>query len=106
MHFDPNGRRLSDEEWARRKHEWLPAPKDREYLLSIMAQPVYEPGKFANYIAPPLRGIKGSRSTSSTSGRRRSVARVRRELAGLKACATYGLWDRMLTAVAQAFRPA
>ena len=30
---------------------------DREYLLSIMAQPVYEPGKFANYIAPPLRGI-------------------------------------------------
>ena len=30
---------------------------DREYLLSIMAEPVYEPGKFANYIAPPLRGI-------------------------------------------------
>ena len=27
------------------------------YLLSIMAAPVYEPGKFANYIAPPLRGI-------------------------------------------------
>ena len=22
-----------------------------------MAEPVYEPGKFANYIAPPLRGI-------------------------------------------------
>ena len=22
-----------------------------------MATPVYEPGKFANYIAPPLRGI-------------------------------------------------
>ncbi len=33
------------------------APIDREYLLSIMAEPVYEPGKFANYIAPPLRGI-------------------------------------------------
>ena len=29
----------------------------REYLLSIMATPVYEPGKFANYIAPPRRGI-------------------------------------------------
>ncbi len=28
-----------------------------EYLLSIMAEPVYEPGKFANYIAPPRRGI-------------------------------------------------
>ena len=44
---------------TRRKHEWLPAPADREYLLSIMAAPVYEPGKFANYIAPPQRGIKG-----------------------------------------------
>jgi benzoyl-CoA 2,3-epoxidase subunit B len=22
-----------------------------------MAEPVYEPGKFANYIAPPIRGI-------------------------------------------------
>ena len=44
---------------TRRKHEWLPAPEDREYLLSIMAAPVYEPGKFANYIAPPQRGVKG-----------------------------------------------
>ena len=34
-------------------------PADREYLLSIQATPVYEPGKFANYIAPPQRGIKG-----------------------------------------------
>ena len=51
------GAPLSDADWERRKHEWLPAPLDREYLLSIMAEPVYEPGKFANYIAPPLRGI-------------------------------------------------
>ena len=50
---------LSEDEWERRKHEWLPAPADREYLLSIQARPVYEPGKFANYIAPPLRGVKG-----------------------------------------------
>ena len=57
MHFDPSGTPLSEPEWARRKHEWLPAPSDREYLLSIMATPVYEPGKFANYIAPPVRGI-------------------------------------------------
>ena len=57
LHFDPNGAPLSDAEWERRKHEWLPSPPDREYLLSIMAEPVYEPGKFANYIAPPLRGI-------------------------------------------------
>ena len=49
----------SDEEWARRKHEWLPAPADKEFLLSIMNAPIYEPGRFANYIAPPARGIKG-----------------------------------------------
>jgi benzoyl-CoA 2,3-dioxygenase component B len=59
LHFDPNGRMLSDEEWARRKHEWLPAAADREYLLAIMNKPVYEAGVFANYIAPPPRGIKG-----------------------------------------------
>jgi benzoyl-CoA 2,3-dioxygenase component B len=28
-----------------------------------MAEPVYEPGKFANYIAPPQRGIKGAPPT-------------------------------------------
>jgi benzoyl-CoA 2,3-dioxygenase component B len=59
LHFDPGGRLLSDEEWKRRKHEWLPVPADREYLLAIMNAPVYEAGVFANYIAPPARGIKG-----------------------------------------------
>src|SRR6185436_7858656 len=49
FHFDPNGVPLSKEEFDRRRHEWLPSPADAEYLLSIMAQPVYEPGKFANY---------------------------------------------------------
>jgi benzoyl-CoA 2,3-dioxygenase component B len=57
LHFDPNGVPMSGEEWVRRKHEFLPSPADKQYLLSIMAEPVYEPGKFANYIAPPRRGI-------------------------------------------------
>ena len=57
LHYDPSGSPLSNEEWTRRKHEWLPSGSDRDYLLSIMDRPVYEPGKFANYIAPPLRGI-------------------------------------------------
>ncbi|HXH24117.1 MAG TPA: benzoyl-CoA 2,3-epoxidase subunit BoxB [Vicinamibacterales bacterium] len=57
FHFDPWGRLLSDEEWERRCGEWLPSPADTEYLKSLQAQPVYEPGRFANYIAPPLRGI-------------------------------------------------
>lgn len=57
LHFDPNGVPLSDETWARRRFDYLPSPADREYLLSIMNEPVYEAGKFANYIAPPTRGI-------------------------------------------------
>jgi benzoyl-CoA 2,3-dioxygenase component B len=57
MHFDPAGAPLADEQWQRRQFEWLPAPRDTDYLLSLMAEPVYERGKFANYIAPPRRGI-------------------------------------------------
>ena len=57
LHFDPWGRPLGPQEWERRKGDWLPSPTDNEYLKSIQATPVYEPGKFANYIAPPLRGI-------------------------------------------------
>jgi benzoyl-CoA 2,3-dioxygenase component B len=59
-HFDPTGRIVNDEEWQRRKYEWLPAPSDKTFLLSIMNTPIYEPGRFANYIAPPARGIKGT----------------------------------------------
>ena len=58
-HFDPDGRMLSDEEWTRRKPEWLPGAADKAFLLAIMNAPIYETGKFANYIAPPPRGIKG-----------------------------------------------
>jgi benzoyl-CoA 2,3-dioxygenase component B len=55
--FDPDGRARSEEEWQRQKYEWLPSGNDSEYLLSIMNAPVYERGRFANYIAPPRRGI-------------------------------------------------
>ena len=54
---DGGKRVCTADEWERRHAEWLPSPNDREYLLSIMAQPVYERGRFANYIAPPRRGI-------------------------------------------------
>ena len=56
-HFDPFGNQLSNEDWERRKYEWLPSPDDKRYLHSIQATPVYQPGQFANYIAPPQRGI-------------------------------------------------
>lgn len=55
--FDPDGHMIAKDEWKRRKAEWLPMPEDKAFLKSIMTQPVYDRGKFANYIAPPVRGV-------------------------------------------------
>jgi len=49
---------LTEEQWNRRKSEWLPTDEDRDYVKSCMI-PVSEPGQFANWIAPPARGIHG-----------------------------------------------
>jgi benzoyl-CoA 2,3-dioxygenase component B len=59
VRVDPQGRLLSSEEWTRRRDEWLPNASDKAFLLSIMDRSVYDAGRFANYIAPPQRGIKG-----------------------------------------------
>jgi len=58
-HFDPTGRMITKEEWTRRRDEWLPNVKDKAFLLSIMNAPIYDVNRFANYIAPPQRGVKG-----------------------------------------------
>jgi len=58
VHADVDGNLLTDAEWEARKSEWLPSVEDEAYLVSLM-QPVLEPGKIANWIAPPLRGIDG-----------------------------------------------
>jgi benzoyl-CoA 2,3-dioxygenase component B len=58
VRFDPEGRMISEEEWNRRKGEWLPSPADREYVESLM-HPVTELGKIANWVAPPPRGVNG-----------------------------------------------
>jgi benzoyl-CoA 2,3-epoxidase subunit B len=58
MPFDPQGKPLDEGETARRRGEWLPTAEDYAYVQSLMV-PVYEPGKFANWIAPPTRGIDG-----------------------------------------------
>jgi benzoyl-CoA 2,3-dioxygenase component B len=52
----PDGKLITQAEWDKRHGEWLPTTEDREYVQSLM-KPVTEPGKFANYIAPPARGI-------------------------------------------------
>jgi benzoyl-CoA 2,3-dioxygenase component B len=57
LRFDPWGRQLSDAEWEAKRADWLPTPGDKAYLKNLMSKPVYDVGKFANYIAPPVRGI-------------------------------------------------
>jgi benzoyl-CoA 2,3-epoxidase subunit B len=52
----PDGRVVSDAEWNAKKDEWLPSAEDRNFVQSLMGR-VVEPGKFANWIAPPVMGI-------------------------------------------------
>jgi benzoyl-CoA 2,3-dioxygenase component B len=52
----PDGRLLSEAEWDARHRDWLPTAEDQAFVGSLM-QGVMEPGKFANWIAPPPRGI-------------------------------------------------
>jgi benzoyl-CoA 2,3-dioxygenase component B len=54
----PDGRVVSQAEWDARHREWLPTGSDEAFLASLM-HPVSERGKFANWIAPPARGING-----------------------------------------------
>jgi benzoyl-CoA 2,3-dioxygenase component B len=54
-----SGEVLSEEAWKRHEFEWLPSPKDHAYVQSLMTGRVVELGKFANWIAPPVRGING-----------------------------------------------
>lgn len=57
-HFNPAGELISADEWETNKSKWVLTPADNDYLLSIM-KPCYEPGKFANWIAPPSKGLDG-----------------------------------------------
>ncbi len=52
----PEGKIIAEEEWQRRKSEWIPTERDREFVASLM-KPVTTPGQFATWIAPPVRGI-------------------------------------------------
>ncbi|MCY7316875.1 MAG: benzoyl-CoA 2,3-epoxidase subunit BoxB [Rubrivivax sp.] len=52
----PEGRVVSEAEWAARKDNWLPSASDRAFVASLMGR-VVEPGRFANWIAPPPIGI-------------------------------------------------
>src|SRR5262245_22300314 len=54
--FDYQGNPITEEEFKRRRGEWLPSEDDYRYVNSCMHR-VVERGKFANWIAPPHVGI-------------------------------------------------
>ena len=56
QYVSPEGRVLSKSEWELRSSAWLPATDDHAFVNSFMGR-VIEPGKFANWIAPPARGV-------------------------------------------------
>jgi benzoyl-CoA 2,3-epoxidase subunit B len=54
--FTPEGELISKAEFEKGREEWLPTAADREYVQSCMVR-VHTPGKMANWIAPPPRGV-------------------------------------------------
>jgi benzoyl-CoA 2,3-dioxygenase component B len=52
----PDGRVISQAEWEANANSWLPTEEDRAFVASLMGR-VVEPGKMANWIAPPPVGI-------------------------------------------------
>lgn len=52
----PEGRVLNNEQWLAQVDEWLPSLADRSFVAGLMGR-VVEPGRFANWIAPPVMGI-------------------------------------------------
>jgi len=58
-HMTPRGDLVSDDKWQRQRDSWLPTDADFRQVAQLM-RPVYEPGKFAGWIAPPTTGINGT----------------------------------------------
>jgi benzoyl-CoA 2,3-epoxidase subunit B len=57
-HLAPDGAVLDAASWAAGAPGWLPSEGDRAFVASLM-QPVTEPGRMAQWIAPPASGIHG-----------------------------------------------
>ncbi|MCO4744842.1 MAG: benzoyl-CoA 2,3-epoxidase subunit BoxB [Proteobacteria bacterium] len=56
--FDVEGNMIDADAFEAQRGEWLPTEDDRDYVESLM-KGVHEPGKMANWIAPPRKGING-----------------------------------------------
>jgi len=51
-----DGHVVTEHEWNAHVEQWLPTHADRAFVASLMGR-VVEPGRFANWIAPPAMGI-------------------------------------------------
>lgn len=56
--FDPEGRLIDPATFEAGRDKWLLTEQDDAELLSLMI-PVREPGKYANWIRPPAKGLHG-----------------------------------------------
>ena len=56
VRIDPDGNLVSEADWTHQHLHWLPSETDRAFVASLMGR-VTEPGRFANWIALPARGI-------------------------------------------------
>ncbi len=59
--FNPEGMPISEAEFEANRDTWLKSDADLAFVRELM-QPCIEPGKMANWIAPPKRGINGQPS--------------------------------------------
>ncbi len=55
---DPDGNVIDQATFEKNYDQWMPTEEDEIYIKSLM-QPVFEPGKMANWISPPKRGVNG-----------------------------------------------
>ncbi|MFA7503485.1 MAG: benzoyl-CoA 2,3-epoxidase subunit BoxB [Burkholderiaceae bacterium] len=56
LRVSPKGEVVSEAQWRENENRWLASDEDRAFVASLMGR-VVEPGKFANWIAPPVIGI-------------------------------------------------
>ena len=57
-HITPDGTIVDERTWEASRDHWLPTTEDLAFVRSLM-QPVYERGKIASWVAPPVNGING-----------------------------------------------
>jgi benzoyl-CoA 2,3-dioxygenase component B len=56
LKFAPDGRVVSEAEWAAKQSGWLASDEDRAFVASLMGR-VAAPGAYANWISPPALAI-------------------------------------------------